>query len=554
MKRFSVLLSFVFLFLTYTIAQTYNGNSYRKKVKSTKNLILMIPDGTSMGVVSAARWYKIYNKIGGENLFIDPYLCGTVKTFSSNAPIVDSAPATAAFTTGMPQQSGNVAIYPLADPDKDLVEVDPSRAYQPLTTVFEAARMEKNKALGLVATVEFPHATPADCSAHHYDRNRFDLLASQIVYQNMDVVFCGGVKLMNNEMKDHLESRGISYFANDIEAFRNHKNGKIWSLWCDTDMPYHIDRDTTRLPSLSEMTTKALDVLSKDENGFVLLVEGSKIDWLAHANDAIGCITEFIEFDKSVGIAMDFAQKEGNTTVVVLPDHGNSGFSIGRYGLEHYDKTSIDTLFFNVSKYKRTAEGIEQILLKEKPENYKSVFKKYTDISITDTELDELLKSANIKADNYMEVNDGKTMIAKIVAIMNKHTYFGFTSGGHTGEEVFLAAYHPQGDIPIGMNTNIEINHYLSDIIGLKKRLPEWTNDIFAKHTEVFSGFNYKVDRTNPDYPVLIVKKGKSTLKIPAFKSVAYLNEKPFDIGSVVVYIDKNDIFYLPVDLKNELK
>lgn len=554
MKKSFLLLFFIFLFLSVLSAQTYNGNAYRRKVAPTKNIILMIPDGTSIGVVSAARWYQIYNKLGGDNLAIDPYMCGTVKTFSSNSPIVDSAPATSAFTTGMPQQSGNVAIYPPADPENDLVEVDASMAYQPLTTIMEAMRIEQNKALGLVVTVEFPHATPADCSAHHYDRNKKDILVSQVVHQNIDVVLGGGVKLINDDLKQYLENKNISYYANDIAGFRRHKDGKLWSLWCDLDMPFHIDRDTTKIPSLSEMTSKALDILSKDENGFFLMVEGSKIDWLAHSNDPIGCITEYLEFDKAVGLAMDFAIKDGNTTVVVLPDHGNSGFTIGRYGLENYDKTGIGKLFANVSKYKRTGEGLAKILKDKKNEDFKPIIKEYTDIDITDEELNGLLQVTRQRAEDYMKASEEDNLVARLVEIMNKNTYFGFTSGGHTGEEVFLAAYHPQGDVPMGMNTNIEINHYLSDVAGLNKRLPELTKEIFAKHTEVFGGLDYTIDRVNPEFPTLIVKRGERTLRIPAFKSVAYLDGKIFDLGSVVVYIDKTDTFYLPANLKDKLK
>lgn len=106
MKQKIVLFVLVFVCSCTIYAQTYNGNAYRKSVSPTKNVIVMIPDGTSMGVVSAARWYQIYNNLGGENLAIDPYICGTVKTFSSNAPIGDSAPTTSAYMTGMPQQTG----------------------------------------------------------------------------------------------------------------------------------------------------------------------------------------------------------------------------------------------------------------------------------------------------------------------------------------------------------------------------------------------------------------------------------------------------------------
>ncbi len=436
----------------------------------------MIPDGTSISVVSAARLYQIYNK-QGENLAIDPYFCGTVRTFSSNAPIGDSAPTTSAYMTGMPQQSGNVAIYPLADEENDLVEVDADMAYQPLTTVLEASRIEQNKATGLVVTCEFPHATPADCSSHHYQRGRYDLLASQMAYQNLDVMFGGGVSLVTDDMKQHFRNKDIAYFANDINAFRNHKEGKVWSLWGDMAMPYDLDRDTTQIPSLQEMTERAINLLSQNENGFFLMIEGSKIDWAAHNNDAAGCIAEYLAFDRAIQSVMEFAQKDGNTTVLVLPDHGTGGFSIGGNDLKGYDKASISYLFEDVSKY------------------------------------------------------------------------IGFTTGGHTGEEVFLAAYHPHGDIPTGMNTNMEINHYLSDATGLQKRLPGLTQEIFAKHTDVFSDCQYSFDG-KAQFPVLTVKKGKNTLEIPAFKSVAYLNGKPFDVGSVVVYIDKTEIFYLPQSLR----
>ena len=542
------------LFITFSVfSQTYNGNHYREKVEPTRNVIVMIPDGTSIGVVSAARWYKIYNNMG-DGLNIDPYLCGTVKTFSSNAPIGDSAPTTSAYMTGMPQRTGNVSIYPVADPDNDLVKVDEKMAHQPLTTILEAARLERNMATGLVVTVEFPHATPADCSSHYYNRGAYDKIGSQMAYQNLDVMFGGGNDYVSEDMIQHLKNKKIAYYKDDIKAFRSHKKGKVWSLFEKASLPYDIDRDPERVPSLAEMTQKAIDLLSQGKKGFFLMVEGSKIDWAAHANDAVGCITEYIAFDDAVKIVMDFAKKDGNTTVVILPDHGNSGFTIGRHDLPSYDKATFKQLFDNVSKYKRTAEGIEKILLQKHPDEIKAVIKEYTSIDITDEEYQLLISSKNYKPENYMKVSANQNMTSVLINIMNKRTWFGFTTGGHTGEEVFLAAYHPSGNIPLGMNTNIDINHYLADVTGLTKRLPEWTGEIFAKHTDVFSSYEVEIDKTNEDMPVLVVKNGKNTLEIPAFKSVAYLNKKAFDIGSVTVYIDKNNTFYLPSNLTEKLK
>ena len=549
MKKICVSLMFLFIFLT-----TWAQQQYRREVKPTKNVIVMIPDGTSIGVVSAARWYQIYNNLGGNNLAIDPYLCGTVKTFSSNAPIGDSAPTTSAYMTGMPQQTGNVAIYPIADPANDLVPVDPAKAYQPLATILEAAKYQQNKATGLVVTVEFPHATPADCSAHYYARGKYLYIASQMAYQNLDVMFGGGNSIITDDIKQHFKNTGTTLIQDDVNAFRNFKGKeKIWALFCDRQHPYDLDRDDTQVPSLAEMTEKALNRLSQNKNGFFLMVEGSKVDWSAHGNDAVGCITEYLAFDRAVAKVMDFAKKNGETTVIVLPDHGNSGFTIGRRDLKSYDKATKDQLFGNVSQYKKTGEGLERILLKTDPSQFMSVFKEYTNIDLTDEELNLLLSSKNYKHESdYMKVSNSVNMASTIINIMNAHTYFGFTTGGHTGEEVFLAAYHPDGDLPIGMNLNTEINQYLFAAMGLKTSLAEMTEEIFAKHTDVFKGLDYSIDKST-DFPVLTVKKGQNVLTIPAFKSVAYLNGKEITLKSVTVYIDKNDTFYIPKNLINQL-
>ncbi len=513
----------------------------------------MIPDGTSIGVVSAARWYKFYNnKVN--SLYIDPYLCGTVQTFSSDAPIGDSAPTTSCYMTGVPQQTGNVSIYPVANPENDLYPVDTAMAYQPLATILEAARIEQNKATGLVVTCEFPQATPADCASHYYDRGAYKYLASQMAYNNLDVMFAGGNDILTEDIKEYFKTNGTTLIQDDLQAFRNFNgNNKLWALFGDIYQPYDLDRDPDKVPGLKEMTEKALGLLSKNENGFFLMVEGSKIDWAAHSNDPAGMISEYLAFDEAVGAVMEFAKKDGETAVVILPDHGNSGFTIGRYGLNRYDKASVSQLFGNLSKIKRTGVGLEQILLKEPSEKIKDIFQQYTGIEITDEELEDLLSSKNYKPEEYTKASDGKNMAHVIIRIMNKHMWFGFTSGGHTGEEVFLAAYHPQGDIPLGMNTNVQINAYLFDVLGMETNLSELTRRIFAKHTEVFDGLNYSIDDSS-GFPVLTVKKGKKTLTVPAFKSVAYINEEAFELGSVTVYIDKNETFYLPRWLQEKIQ
>lgn len=534
-----LLYAFFILLPAATMAQ-----QYKKAVRPTKNVILMIPDGTSTSVLSIARWYQFYNQ-GSESLHLDPHLCGLVKTYASNSPIPDSAPAMSAYTTGVPARRGNIAVYPEKDEAEDIFPVDADKAYQPLVTVLEAAKIQKGKATGVVVTTDFCHATPAACASHYYNRGAYEILAPQMAANRLDVVFGGGYDAVNEATRKELEASNTLYMQGDIQAFRNF-NGKekIWALFAPRNIPYDIDREEQH-PSLAEMTEKAIQRLEKHPEGFFLMVEGSRVDMAAHAKDPIGIVSEFLAFDKAVGVAMEYALKNGETTVVVLPDHGNSGFNYDNF--KNYSEKGLKHTFGSISNYKKTAKGIEETLLQTKPEDFKAVFKEYTGVDLNEKELKLLLSSKNYKQADYTEVGNTANMMSGITKILTEHTHFGFVSGSHTAEDVFLAAYHPQGDLPLGLNTNRDINRYLCDALGLKISLEEQTQQLFAKHTEVFKGLNCKIKEG--DFPVLTVKKGKKELSIPAFGSTAYLNGKAFDLGSVVVYIDKNKTFYLPATL-----
>ncbi|MDR0714627.1 MAG: alkaline phosphatase [Bacteroidales bacterium] len=518
-----------------------------QSVKPVKNLIVMIPDGTSVGVVSAARWYQMYNR-QIDRLNIDPWLCGTVSTFCATAPIGDSAPTTSCYMTGIPSKAGFVSTYPPVT-GKEIIPLDPAMAYRPLATVLEAARILQNKATGLVVTCEFCHATPADCASHYYQRGNYKFIAPQMAYNDLDVVFGGGNNVITQDMRDYFKANGTTLIQDDIRQFNEYDgDGKVWALFEKMAHPYDIDRDTSAIPSLEKMTRKALAQLSKNPNGFFLMVEGSLIDYAAHANDPVGCITEFLAFDKAVGAAVEFATQNGETAVVILPDHGNSGFTIGRRGCGGSSST-VEDLFGTVSQYKNTYSKIADILKTIPADQIAPVFKQYTGIDLSEEELKKLLTSKDYtQASDYTKASDTKGISSNVMTILNDKTCFGFTSGSHTGEEVFLAACHPAGNVPRGFNTNVDINRYFWQVLGLTVSLPELTEKIFAKHTDVLKGYSYSMD-TQGEFPVLTVKKGKNTLVVRAFSSIAYLNKTPVKLGSVTVYVDKTDTFYVPADL-----
>jgi alkaline phosphatase len=541
-KRLSSVL-FLILFATSLIAQN----------KEIKNVILLIPDGTSLASVSTTRWFQRYMNPEKVNLNIDPYLCGTILTYCSNAPIGDSAPTTSCYMTGYPSLAGYVSTYPVANPANDIVPIDPEKAYQPLMTLLEAARIVNNKSTGLVFTCEFPHATPADCSAHSYNRGKYEWIAPQMAHNQIDVVIGGGVSIINDECKQFLKNEGYGLFLNDIKGFRNYPGDKMWALFADKDMAYDIDRNPELEPSLAEMTKTAIDKLSRNKNGFFLMVEGSKIDWAAHANDARAIISDMLAFDKACGEAFKFAESNGETLVVIVPDHGNSGISIGSNKCS--GSSTRDQLFGNVAKFKTSVSALINILHDTKPADLRQTVLDLTGITLTDDEYKQLLQSAdyNLSSLSNEERMKGSKLTKEVAKILDKYTCFGFTTTGHTGEEVFLAVYDPRpGQRLTGFHTNIELNHYMRQAMGLENRLEPLTDEYFAKHTDVFKGYTYTIETLN-DNPVLKVKNKKTTIEVQPNTNIAKLNGKDLKLNSVVIYVDKNNTFYLPQSLKELL-
>ena len=510
-----------------------------KAVKPTRNLIVMITDGTSSSLLSTARWYHRYMVDSLDwPLNVDPYLCGFVQSRLSNAIIPDSAPAMSGYMTGVPCRVGNLSIYPQPDTlQGDVVPTDPAMAWHPAATVLEGAKLEMGKAVGVVATVLFPHATPGATATHSARRGAYTEHRHQMVDHGIDVVFAAGVHLIDDDLKARLEAQGITYQANDLQGFRNFKSGKVWSLFGDDMMDYEIDRNPEEQPSLHEMTGKAIELLSAHKNGFFLMVEGSKVDYAAHAQDPIETITEFLEFDRAVKVALDFAKKDGNTTVLILPDHGNSGITLGDRYYSNYAAKGLDSMFVNMKNYRAGVTHLRKLLAEAPADQIAPVFFEWTGIGLKPHE-EELLRRCQATG------QFGST----IQHILTSRTHIGFTSGNHTGEDVFLAAYNPKGQRPMGMITNTELNQYMQDVLGMKVSLSEHSKEWFSPYTEVFGeGFECSYEG-EPTMPVLVVRKDEHILRVPSFKATAELDGKPVQLCIPTVFMRENNMFYLPAD------
>jgi len=497
-----------------------------KAERHVKNVIIMIPDGMSIGGLTLARWYN-----GGKELNIDSMATGLVRTYSADAPIADSAPAATAMATGFKSHTGFIGVLPDENTMFGLGAIDPADKRKPVANILEAAQLN-GKATGIIATSEMMHATPAAFTAHDPSRKNYDSISEQQVYQDLDVVIGAGAKYFASDARTDKEDlisviKSRYQYAATPTEFKQVTSGKLWGMFAPVDLAYDFDRDPAKEPSLAEMTQKAIDLLSQDEDGFFLVVEGSKIDWAAHANDPVGMISDILAFDKAVGAALAFAQNDGNTLVIAASDHGNSGITIGNKATnETYDKTALSRFIDPLKKAKLTGEGIVSLLNADRS-NIAEVMATYYGIS--DLTTAEIAKIKETAADS-MNYTVGP-MIAERANI-------GFTTNGHTGEDVTLYVFAPEYiDLLKGTVQNTDLAKYMEKSMGLD--LSAATAKLFVRARPAFEAkgaiveFDNKTDANNP---VLIIRKGNTEIRMPINKNLAYKNGTAYALDGVVIF------------------
>lgn len=490
-----------------------------------KNVIILIPDGMSVGATTLTRWYQ-----GGQPLALDEMASGLVRTYSADAPIADSAPGGTALATGHKSHTGYVGVLPDENTMPGLAPLAKEDQRKPIASVLEAARLA-GKSTGIIATSEFMHATPADFTAHYPDRSNYDALSEQQVYAGLDVVLGSGYKYLQSDVRKDkedligvLKTRGYEYVTTPA-AMRASDADKLWGLFAPTAMSYEMDRNPEEQPSIAEMTSKAIDVLSRNDEGFFLMVEGSKIDWAAHANDPIGIISDVAAFDDAVEVALNYAKQHKDTVVVSVTDHGNGGITIGNSDTTRtYDKMPLSYFIDPLKKAKLTGEGIAA-KLNEQRSNVREVMEQYFGIKdLTDEEVEAIIATP------------AGSMNYTVGPMISKRAGIGWTSGGHTGEDVVLYTWSPDGDTLKGVNENTDIARYMARKLGVD--LDAASKELFVLARDAFQQKGAEVEWNAEDVnnPVIVVTKGDDKLELPVFKSIAILNGKEIQLDGVVVF------------------
>ncbi len=515
--------------------------------KPPKNVIIMIADGMSVNGYTLARWFS-----GGKSFAMDEYLSGLVRTYPATAAITDSAPAATAMATGHKSHSKYISVLPEQNTMPNLPALSDNVHQRPVMTIMTAARLS-GKATGLVATSEVMHATPAAFTAHAVNRSDYNTLTEQMAHNHLDVVLGGGYDYFlpqnrsdGENMIEALEKQSYQIIRdkNELLATEHHK---VFGLFAAKDMAYEIDRQYTNEPSLADMTSQAIRLLSKNDQGFLLMVEGSKIDWSAHTNDPIGVMHDIIAFTQAVEVALDFAKQNGDTAVIATTDHGNGGLTIGldRFDSLAYDTRPLASYLEPLQQVSMSAARVSQ-LMQENPAQARSILDTYYPLEkMTDEALSTLLLSPN----SY-------DLPIALGQMLSRQAYLGWTSNGHTGEDVILMSYAPDHYPRLtGLIENTDIAHYVANAWSLPLDMLTQVN--FKTPKELFQNTAYRFEEKQTfdkkNTYLLVTKAGSSQrFHIPQNKNYIEVNGQKRYLNKVMVHTGKE--WFLPHSLLDALR
>jgi alkaline phosphatase len=302
-------------------------------------------------------------------------------------------------------------------------------------------------------------------------------------------------------------------------------------MFADSHMDPDIDRDDLHpeQPSIAEMTEKAIELLSQNRRGFFLMVEGSQVDWAGHANDPAYMVKDFLAFDEAVGKALDFAERDRHTVVMSFSDHNTGALSLGHQQSgfpPSYTATGIEDLIDPIKDATVTVQTLVKLYESQTPEGVRNAFVSYWGDYwnvMTDAQAVDILA---LGTDSYA-----------VSQYISRHfTVFGWTTHGHSGEDVPLWTYGPQR--AVGTFDNTEMASLVADYLGFD--LSRVTERLFVNVADVFP--DYEVDDSDPANLVLKI----DGYELPVSKDILRKGPKEKRLDGIVVHAPVIDAFFIP--------
>lgn len=453
----------------------YNG-------KPAKYIFFFIGDGMGLPQKAAAEQYL------GKRLLMDEFPAqGITTTHAADRFITGSAASSTALCTG---QKTNIGMVGMA-PDQKKVK-----------TIAEMAK-EKGMKVGIISSVSIDHATPAAFYAHVPARGQYYDIDVALAQSGFDFFGGGGLKDPANKKKNATNYKGDALelakkagykVVTDRETFMNldKSAGKVlaWNAWLQDSqaMPYVMDmtKDDITLP---EFTKKAVELLD-NEKGFFIMVEGGKIDWACHANDATASIINTVSFDESVRVAYEFYKKHPDETLIVTTgDHECGGLTLGFAGTKYES-------YFNVLKNQKVSfQKFTDEIVKDFKGDFaemKSLITRYFGLKFEGDPASDLLvlegyqkkdienafnrsmqgeKERSENPETYLLYGEYDPLTVTLTHILNQKAGLAWTSYKHTGVPVGTSAVGVGADTFNGYYDNTDVATKIMAVMGITPKI-----------------------------------------------------------------------------------
>jgi alkaline phosphatase len=472
---------------TRQIAWSAYGTGPRK----ARNVILFVGDGMSLAHRVAARLLSkgiVEGKAGGKLVIDDMPAMALVSTAGLDSIITDSANSMSAYATGHKSSVNAMGVYP----DRTANPFDDPK----VETIFDLGKRRLGLSLGIVTNTEIEDATPAAMVAHTRRRSEYDYIV-EAYFNAKPQVLMGGGKLnflpksaggRRNDDIDYIakfHESGYAFAATATELRQVAPGtGRLLGLFHDGNLDGVLDRrflkggTTAKFPDqpdLTEQVRVALDILSRGESGFLLLVESGLIDKYTHALDMERAVYDTIMLDNAVKVAKDFAASRNNDTLIlVLADHSHPIGLIGTVG-EETRSFPATVMRERVGVYERAgfpnypapdADGYPaQVDVSRRLAIFASAFPDY--FETFRPKLDKpFAPTVGGKEAGTFEANESYRDQPGAI-LRQGNIPRGVSSGVHSGEDVVLTASGPGSERVRGQMDNTEIFRVMADALGL---------------------------------------------------------------------------------------
>ncbi len=450
------------------------------KGKPAKYIFFFIGDGMGLPQKTAAEQYL------GKRLAIDAMPAqGITTTYAADRFITGSAASSTALGSG---QKTNI----------NYIGVDPD--FKPVKSVAELAK-EQGKKVGVISSVSIDHATPAAFYAHVKTRKMYHEIDHALVNSGFDFFGGGGLKdpagkKSEKPMGDALEAakqNGYKIITNKADFMQLKKgDGKVlaWNQWLQDAqaMPYTMDQTDEDI-TIAEFTAKAIEMLDNDK-GFFLMVEGGKIDWACHANDAAASVTNTIAFDEAVQEAINFMKKHPDDTLIVTTgDHECGGLTLGFAGTKynsHFDVLGHQKISFQkftdevMKSYKGDFEGVKPLITQNfglkfegDPKSDQLVLEPHQITQIKNA-FQRSIQGEKEKSSNpetYLLYGGYDPLTVSITHILNQKAGLAWTSYKHTGVPVGTSAVGVGADSFNGYYDNTDVALKVMAVMGVAPKV-----------------------------------------------------------------------------------